>query len=367
MERLGYHIFLFFFFGLTFFERVRTKGETGNVWLVLLRNLLATLLAVAVFLLVGADIGEAGSGFQLFATAHQFISTDPTYEKFSQMLLPCLFCAAATLIVTAGIWELNASLWKKCLSILAFCLLVYPLFARIQSESGYLGMMGFHDHAGALLIWALPATFVLGIRSLIPGSALPTERVHDLKGYKILPGMKHRFLLSRGIGFTMVFLVLNAPTLLNHKWVISKTLTLIPASITMLFCNFLFFGLFGKNKMERLSYAPPIFAVMATLVATQACIHYNSEQAVFASIATTFVTLLYLRHVPLQIQIWDPICSLPIFMVGGFMGIVMASITTQAEIIPQLLGIFTCLVVGLGSGCLLSLIFRNSRPTLALT
>jgi len=187
-----------------------------------------------------------------------------------------------------------------------------------------------------------------------------------LKGYKILPGMKHRFFLSRGIGFTMVFLVLNAPTLMNQKWVISKTLTLIPASITMLFCNLLFFGLFGKNKMERLSYAPPIFAVMATLVATQACNHYNAEQAVIASIITTFVTLLYLRLAPLKIRIWDPICSVPIFMIGGFMGIVMSSITGQAEIMPQLWGIIVCLALGLGSGCLLSLIFRNSHPTLAL-
>jgi ammonia channel protein AmtB len=219
--------------------------------------------------------------------------------------------------------------------------------------------MGFHDHAGALLIWALPAALVLGIRLFIPAAVLPAERVHDLKGYKILPGMKYRFFLSRGLGFTMIFLVLNAPTLLDHKWVISKTLTLIPASITMLFCSLLFYGLFGKNPLARLSYAPAIFAVMASLVATQACHHYTSEQAAIASIATTAVTLLYLRHAPLKIRIWDPVCAVPIFMIGGFMGIVMASITGQAKIIPQCLGILTCLVVGMGSGGLLSRMFRS--------
>ena len=55
MERLGDYVFLFFFLGLTFFERVRTKGSTGGLWRVLFRNLLVALFAVATFFFIGID------------------------------------------------------------------------------------------------------------------------------------------------------------------------------------------------------------------------------------------------------------------------------------------------------------------------
>ena len=242
--------------------------------------------------------------------------------------------------------------------MVVFSLVVYPLFGSFHWGGGFLDRAGFYDFNGALLIWALPAAFVLGARLLVPSAVLPVERVHHLKGFKVLPGMKHRFFLSRGLGFTMVFLVLNATTLVDEKWFVSKTLTLIPASFTILFSQLLFYSLFGRNNMERTSYGPPVFAVMAALVATQSCNEYNREQAVIVSVITTFTVLVFLRIVPQKIRIWDPVCSLPIFLLGGILGVLVAVITDAAQWKSQLLGVGTCLAFGGGAGIVLTMILR---------
>ena len=367
MERLGIYIFVFFFLGLAFFERVRTLGETGSLWRVLSRNLLVLLVAALVFFIWGIDLVFPGIEWKLFKTARSIINYQAPYgtvEPGHHLKLAleagrhCLFCGAAALIAAVGIWELKLGLWKKWILTGAFSFLIYPVFGWWQWGNGFLAKLGFHDLNGALIIWALPAAFVLGARLASPRSILPAERTHDFKGIKILPGMKERFFLSRGIGLIMIFLVLNATTLTGHKWVWSKTLTVIPASLTLLFSQMLFYSLLGRNKPERVSYAPPIFALMAALVATQSCKEYNAEQAVFASIATTLAAVIYMRFAPQRVRIWDPICSLPIFLLGGSMGVAMASLTDAAQLKTQLLGIAAGIGFGVGAGLLLMSVFR---------
>lgn len=367
MERLGIYIFVFFFLGLAFFERARTIGETGSLWRVLFRNFLILIFAVAGYLFIGSDFTRPGFPNDWFETAASVFRYEAPYgvtgiDHRNTLLLEvtknCLLSGAATLIVAVGIWELKIRLWSKWLLVAIFNLLIYPGFAMAQAPSGFLK---YYDFADALLIWALPACFVLGIRLPVSPLALPDEKKHDLKDIKILPGIKHRFLFSRGIGFTMVFLVLNATTLEGHSWILSKTLTLIPASFTIIFCNLLFFGLFGRNQMERYSYAPPFFAIMAALVSTQACDQYQPEQAILAGVIATFITMLYLRLAPLKIRIWDPIASVPIFMLGSFSGIVMATITSAASLFPQIAGVLMCCVWGVGSGALLVVVLQRLR------
>ncbi len=379
MDRLGIFIFYLFFFGICFFERARTRGETGGLHRVLWRNFTVALFAVVAFFLVGIDImfPAVGEGGGLFSTAKSIINyrdidgnitPGARFSEFMLIWLDCLFCATATLIVAAGIWDLRIRAWSKWLLVAVFCLAVYPVFGLARGGTGFLGKLDSYDHAGALLVWALPGCYVLGARLFMPSSVLPDERSYvGLKGYQ---GIKHRFFFARGFGFTMIFLVLSASTLVNLPvqtssskllWILSKTLTLIPASFTMFFCNFLFFGLFGRKGSERVAYAPPFFALMAALVATQACNQYSIQQAIIASIATTFTALLFLRVAPLRVRLWDPMCSVPVFIIGGFMGAIMASLTDAAQPMPQLVSIAVCLIFGLGVGAALTAALRQYR------
>ena len=111
MERLGIYIFVFFFFGLTFFERVRTRGETGSLWKVLFRNFRILLFALAGFFLAGFDMMFNG-GF--LEGAKSVIWYQPPYGEIDpggrmtlliDTLRQCLFCAAATLIRRG--WDLG--------------------------------------------------------------------------------------------------------------------------------------------------------------------------------------------------------------------------------------------------------------------
>lgn len=354
MDRLGPYIFIFLFLGLTFFERARTKGETGSLWLVLARNFAVFLFAAAGYLFFGVDLIDPDSGKELFETAKSMFGSANRIGILNDLLRPGLLSVGASLIVAAGMWELRLRFWFKWAALFCFTFIIYPLFGRLEAAQ-----TGLYDFAGALLNWSLPAAFVLGIRLLVPAQALPEERKHSLKGINILPGMKHRFLVSRGIGFTMVFLVLNATTLTGSSWVLSKTLTLISASFTILFCNFFFFGLFGRNDMDRISYAPPLLAIMATLTATQACNEYASHQAILAAVVTTFAAMLYLRTVPLKIRYWDPVCSTPVFLIGGISGALIATITEPAKLLYQIPGVIACLAIGCGSGAAISLLLSR--------
>ena len=379
MERLGIYIFVFFFLGLTFFERVRTRGYTGSLWTVLSRNFAVVLFSMLAFAFWGTDIMAPGFERNLFGNALEIINyvapygeTDPGHRMslFIDFWMQSLFAATACLIVAAGIWELRFHRWNTLIHIAVFTLVVYPIFGFMQSEKGVLGAAGFYDFNGALLVWALPAAYVLGVRLATPVDFLPGLKQHNLKGVKILPGMKHRFFLARGIGLTTVFLVLNATTLDGHKWFVSKTLTLIPSSLMVLLSQSLFFLLFGKKDKDRVSFAPPILAIMAAVVGTQACEKYLVWQVVLASVITTLLVLVYLRKAPLIVRTWDPICSLPVFLLGGSAGVLFASLTPVAEFGQQLLGVLTCLVFGGGTGALLTFIltrFRRPKPALITT
>lgn len=390
MERLGIYIIYFFIFGLVFFERVRTQGDTGSIWRLLGRNVMISISAFTGFLLFGHDLmfPAPQPGWEPFSLLKSIINYAPygetnvgRFSAFENTWLACVKCVAATVLVAAGIWELRFSKWNKWLILFVFSLLVYPLFGKALGDKGFIGQRiyaddgsiaykGVYDHAKVLLVWALPAAFILGSRLVMPSAVLPAERRHDLKGVKILPGMKHRFLLSRGIGFIMIFLVLNTPSLdqlstlklaSNDKalWVISKTFTLLPASFVTLFANILFFGLFGKNKMERISYAPPFFAIMAVLVSSQACNQYDLKQTLLASTIVTFSVLLFLRLVPLHVRIWDPTCSIAIFLAGSVAGILVASITDSADFSAQLKGVLVCVGFGAGAGAVITFILRS--------
>ena len=345
MDRLGIYVFVFLFLGLTFLERVRTKGYSGSFWNVCRRNAGILLFAVFAFGFWGADIVDFGFNNQWFSNAIAVIELQPPFADapspqslsvVMELLMRCLDAASAALIVGAGIWELKFGRWGRPALIAVFCLLIYPFFGWAQSEIGFLGQTGFKDFEGALLVWALPAAFVLGVRLAMPENKLPGLKDHQIKGIKVLPGIKHRFLLSRGLGLTTVFLVLNATVLEGHRWFVSKTIALIPASFTVLFVKFAFLAFLGRNSPERQSCAPRILAIMAAFVATQSCNQYELWQAALASFLTTFAVLIYLRSGPLHIRAWDPVCSLPVFLLGGTIGTLLASLSTATSFIPSI-------------------------------
>jgi hypothetical protein len=52
---------------------------------------------------------------------------------------------------------------------------------------------------------------------------------------------------------------------------------------------------------------------------------------------------------------------MPIFLFGGILGILMAIITDSAAFGPQIIGVAACLVWGVGTGVLLSLVLGIFR------
>ncbi|MEO0415451.1 MAG: hypothetical protein AAF226_10925, partial [Verrucomicrobiota bacterium] len=194
---------------------------------------------------------------------------------------------------------------------------------------------------------AFPASFAFGVRSFL-SDRLPAPRNYKPKGIKL------RFFYSRGIGLTAIFIILNATTLNGYSWMISKTVCLLPAIFVLAFTQPIFFILFRKNPPERMAQALPIFAVMATMIATQACEQYTLPQVILISIAIVLSILLYLRKGPLTPKYWDPICSFPVFLLGGSLGTIAASCIDDATLLTQLLGVATALGLAAASAALLS-------------